>query len=192
MTSHALIQRPTSSCLAANFTHRSCCHVVIASRQHRTHLDVQMKKGFDPKPARQDTQESTNATLPGSGPSQPPGPSQLPSLGSNSPGVSRGEAAVTPQEVTDRIFLRMVTCSGIPLLVATFLYPIFWFIKVKLHVDLPMWAVQATEGVAFGLGLFGLSYGALSASWDPRREGTALGWTEFQANIAVLLNKRDK
>lgn len=34
-----------------------------------------------------------------------------------------------------------------------------------------------------------------AASWDPRREGSLLGWTEFQANVPLLLdrfNKEDK
>ncbi len=28
-----------------------------------------------------------------------------------------------------------------------------------------------------------------AASWDPRREGTLLGWTEFQANLPLLLDR---
>jgi len=32
-------------------------------------------------------------------------------------------------------------------------------------------------------------YGILSTSWDPRREGSFWGWTEVQANIAVLMDK---
>jgi hypothetical protein len=32
-------------------------------------------------------------------------------------------------------------------------------------------------------------YGILSTSWDPRREGSLWGWTEVQANIALLLEK---
>ena len=28
-----------------------------------------------------------------------------------------------------------------------------------------------------------------AASWDPRREGSLLGWTEFQANVPLLLDR---
>lgn len=28
-----------------------------------------------------------------------------------------------------------------------------------------------------------------AASWDPRREGSLLGWTEFQANLPILLDR---
>jgi hypothetical protein len=33
-----------------------------------------------------------------------------------------------------------------------------------------------------------------AASWDPRREGSLLGWTEFQGNVPLLLDrfKRDR
>ncbi len=42
--------------------------------------------------------------------------------------------------------------------------------------------------LTFGGGLLGITYGAMSSSWDPAREGSALGWTELQANLAILLN----
>lgn len=40
----------------------------------------------------------------------------------------------------------------------------------------------------------GISYGALSASWDPNRAGTLSGWTEFRANLPLLLEltKKDR
>jgi hypothetical protein len=28
-----------------------------------------------------------------------------------------------------------------------------------------------------------------AASWEPRREGSFLGWTEFQANVPLLLER---
>jgi len=34
----------------------------------------------------------------------------------------------------------------------------------------------------FGLGVFGLTYGVLSASWDEEIPGSPLGWAEFTAN----------
>ena len=29
----------------------------------------------------------------------------------------------------------------------------------------------------------------VAASWDPRREGSLLGWTEFQANVPLLMDR---
>ena len=37
-----------------------------------------------------------------------------------------------------------------------------------------------SQVLTFGGGLFGITYGALSASWDPTREGSAMGWSEMQ------------
>lgn len=61
--------------------------------------------------------------------------------------------------------------------------------QVMQKVDLPMGLVFVTQSITFGAGLLGISYGAMSASWDPSREGSGLGWTEFRANLAAIMNK---
>jgi hypothetical protein len=38
----------------------------------------------------------------------------------------------------------------------------------------------------FGLGVLGLSYGVLSASWDEEIPGTKLGWQEFTTNLGRM------
>jgi hypothetical protein len=38
----------------------------------------------------------------------------------------------------------------------------------------------------FGLGVVGLSYGMLSASWDEDQPGSKLGWREFKTNLGRL------
>jgi hypothetical protein len=42
----------------------------------------------------------------------------------------------------------------------------------------------------FGGGLLGISYGILSTSWDPTREGSFWGLTEFKANLPIVLAAR--
>ena len=54
-------------------------------------------------------------------------------------------------------------------------------------VDFTPATLYATGSVLFFLAALGISYGVLSASWDPRRPGTMLGWEEFQRNAAVVL-----
>lgn len=61
--------------------------------------------------------------------------------------------------------------------------------QVVQKVDLPMGLVFVTQSITFGAGLLGISYGAMSASWDPAREGSGFGWTEFRANLAAIMNK---
>ena len=41
----------------------------------------------------------------------------------------------------------------------------------------------------FGAAFVGISYGVLSASWDPTREGSELGIEEFKQNIPILWEK---
>eukprot|EP00879_Flechtneria_rotunda_P027368 GHRR01029316.1.p2 GENE.GHRR01029316.1~~GHRR01029316.1.p2 ORF type:complete len:102 (-),score=12.07 GHRR01029316.1:364-669(-) len=64
-------------------------------------------------------------------------------------------------------------------------------LQVVQKVEYPLWIVYVTQAIMFGGGLLGITYGILSTSWDPKREGTALGFTEFQANLPILL-KRNK
>ena len=40
----------------------------------------------------------------------------------------------------------------------------------------------------FGGALLGITYGVLSASWEPGREGSFWGVNEFKANIPVLMS----
>ena len=52
-----------------------------------------------------------------------------------------------------------------------------------------MAVVYTVQSFIFGGGLLGISYGLLSASWDPNREGSFWGWTEFRANLGMILDK---
>jgi hypothetical protein len=60
---------------------------------------------------------------------------------------------------------------------------------VVQHVDLPVWSVYLVQSVSFGGGLLGITYGIVSASWDPRREGSLLGIDELRANLPILLDR---
>lgn len=56
-------------------------------------------------------------------------------------------------------------------------------------ISLPVWAVYIVQTTIFGGGLLGITYGIVSSSWDPRREGTALGWQEFRGNLPILMER---
>jgi ABC-type transport system involved in cytochrome c biogenesis permease subunit len=62
-------------------------------------------------------------------------------------------------------------------------------LQVVQKLEYPLWVVYVTQATMFGGGLLGITYGILSTSWDPRREGTALGWQELKANLPILLNR---
>ena len=63
------------------------------------------------------------------------------------------------------------------------------YMQVTQHVDLPMAVVYLVQLLTFGGGFFGITYGILSASWDPLQEGSALGFNEFKANLPLLLDR---
>lgn len=91
-------------------------------------------------------------------------------------------------QVNDRILKRILLFSGGPVFLGFLLYPLFYYIKVGLQIDLPIWVVYLVQVFTFGGGLLGITYGVLSSSWDPDRENsTFLGINEFKANLPIVL-----
>lgn len=91
--------------------------------------------------------------------------------------------------MNDRILGRILLFSGVPVLVGFLQFPFFYYIKVILQIDLPIWVVYLASVFTFGGGLVGITYGVLSASWDPNRENsTLLGINEFKANLPIVLD----
>lgn len=92
-----------------------------------------------------------------------------------------------PQEVNNRIVRRMALFCGVPtsLGFATFIAS---YIVVTNHwFELPNTAVVLVSMACLGLGVLGLTYGALSASWEEGRLGGWFGWPEFRQNFGNLL-----
>ena len=69
-----------------------------------------------------------------------------------------------------------------------FLFPRFWNDSGKA-LELPLWLGYGASIFTFGAGFIGVSYGFLSASWDPEREGDFVGFEEAKKNIPALLSK---
>ncbi|PSC76318.1 hypothetical protein C2E20_0864 [Micractinium conductrix] len=103
--------------------------------------------------------------------------------------VEYGSTAAVPEVVTDRMLKRVILFMGTPVFGGIMLFPFFYWLKIKQEIDLPNWVAYVSSSLTFGGGLLGISYGIMSASWDPRREGSLLGWTEFQANVPLLMDR---
>ncbi|KIZ07329.1 hypothetical protein MNEG_0616, partial [Monoraphidium neglectum] len=73
---------------------------------------------------------------------------------------------------------RVVSFVAAPVVGGVVALGAFWYLKVVAKVEYPLWLAYLGSTLMFGGGLLGITYGILSTSWDPRREGTALGWTE--------------
>jgi Photosynthesis affected mutant 68 len=88
-----------------------------------------------------------------------------------------------PEVVSRRMAKRMLIFSGIPTLLGLSSFPASYFIFSSHLIELPNVAVLLVSLGFFGLGVLGLSYGVLSASWDEDQPGSALGITEFKLNL---------
>ncbi|KFK28579.1 hypothetical protein AALP_AA7G015400 [Arabis alpina] len=96
------------------------------------------------------------------------------------------ERGVIPEIVTNRMISRMGFTVGLPLFVGLLFFPLFYYLKVGLKVDVPTWVPFIVSFVFFGTALAGVSYGIVSSSWDPLREGSLLGWNEAKKNWPVF------
>ena len=99
------------------------------------------------------------------------------------------EDAVVPEQITNRMLKRILLFSGGPVLLSLVLFPTFYYLKKVQNIDIPVWAVYLVQTGIFGGGLLGISYGIISSSWDPAREGSLSGWNEFQANLPLVLDR---
>ena len=77
---------------------------------------------------------------------------------------------------------------GTPLMLGFTTGPLFYYFKAVRHVDVPPWVFFTASTATFGAAFIGISYGVLSASWDPRREGTFWGGSEFKENVPVVIS----
>ncbi|XP_030454260.2 protein PAM68, chloroplastic [Syzygium oleosum] len=96
------------------------------------------------------------------------------------------DQGVIPEVVTNRMMNRMGVSVGGPLFVGLLFFPFFYYLKVGLKIDVPTWVPFIVSFFFFGSALLGVSYGIVSSSWDPLREGSLLGWNEAQKNWPVF------
>lgn len=91
-----------------------------------------------------------------------------------------------PEEVSKRMIRRMLYFSGIPTAMGILSFFIFYLIVKQEWFEVPNSAVVFVSMGLFGLGVVGLTYGLLSASWDEGKLGGFLGWKEFKVNFSRM------
>ncbi len=67
-----------------------------------------------------------------------------------------------------------MTFSGLPMLLGFASGPLAYYFKMSGRGELPAPVMYTLGTATFALAAAGISYGVLSASWDPRRAGSAL------------------
>lgn len=87
-----------------------------------------------------------------------------------------------PEVVSRRMVRRMAWATGVPTGLGIASFFAFYLVSTQEWFELPASAVLLVTAGLFGLGVVGLSYGILSASWDERSVGSFVGWEEFQLN----------
>ena len=99
---------------------------------------------------------------------------------------SQAKDAAIPEAVSRRMLKRMILFSGVPTFAGVLTFFVSYFLLINEVVELPSYFVLLATLGCFGLGVLGLSYGALSASWDEDRLGNWLGLDEFKVNFGRL------
>jgi len=97
------------------------------------------------------------------------------------------DSATMPEVVSRRMVRRVALFSGLPTALGMLTFIISYFIVKQHWFPLPNLAVVLVSMGCFGLGVLGLSYGALSASWDEERSGSWHGVGEFSNNFSRLV-----
>lgn len=113
-------------------------------------------------------------------------PAEIEPLRQQQKSTEEDDDDVIPEAVTNRMMKRIGLTVGVPLIVGVLGFPLYYYLKVVQKVDVPEWLPLLTSMATFGFAGFGISYGILSTSWDPLREGSLLGWQEAKANWPVF------
>lgn len=102
------------------------------------------------------------------------------------PATASRESMAVPEVVSKRMVRRMAVLCGVPSVLGIATFFVSYFLVTQAGVKLPNVAVVLLSMGFFGLGVLGLSYGVLSASWDEDVPGTKLGWQEFTTNLGRM------
>jgi hypothetical protein len=90
-----------------------------------------------------------------------------------------------PDYVANRMARRVAIATGIPSILGMSTFVASYLVVSKGVLDIPPGVTLVTSGGFFLLGLLGLSYGVLSASWEPGA-GSLLGFEQIGVNIGRL------
>jgi len=118
---------------------------------------------------------------------RPPKPSafgpKLPQAQQKAPQSSR--PSQIPEAVSRRMARRIGLATGVPTLLGMAVFVASYFLVSRRLLDVPPVVTLGLSGGFFLLGLVGLSYGVLSASWE-EAPGSLLGIEQIGLNIRRL------
>ncbi|TAF08932.1 MAG: DUF3464 family protein [Nostocales cyanobacterium] len=97
------------------------------------------------------------------------------------PPFTKEEMAI-PEVISQRMIRRVAAFCGIPTTLGITTLVASYLLVSYAQIQLPPIAVLLVNMGLFGLGVLGITYGVLSASWDEDRTGTLIGLAEFSTN----------
>ncbi len=97
---------------------------------------------------------------------------------------SRKDSGI-PKPVANRMARRIAILTGFPTFTGMSIFVLSYLAVSKGIMDIPPVITLATSAACFLIGLIGLSYGMLSASWE-ESPGTLLGLENIQPNIGRM------
>ena len=101
------------------------------------------------------------------------------------PKTSPNRQKVIPEAVSNRMARRIAIATGVPTVMGMGVF-IGSYLLVTRHIaEVPTGVTLAASGGCFLLGVLGLSYGVLSASWEDA-PGSLLGNEQIGVNIGRL------
>jgi drug/metabolite transporter (DMT)-like permease len=104
--------------------------------------------------------------------------------GNRKAGQSKGRASnqVIPDAVANRMARRIALATGLPTLLGMAVFIASYLLVSRRILDIPPSATLLASGGCFLLGLLGLSYGVLSASWE-NEPGSLVGTEQIGLNM---------
>lgn len=100
----------------------------------------------------------------------------------------RPASTAVPAVVSQRMVRRMALFCGLPTALGMLTFIVSYLVVSNQWFKLPNVAVVLVSMGFFGLGVLGLTYGVLSASWDEEILGSKLGWKEFTTNWGRIMS----
>ena len=101
---------------------------------------------------------------------------------SNLETISTKSSSGIPKYVADRMARRIFFTAGIPTIMGMSVFVLSYIIVTKNIAEIPPSSTIAISALFFLLGLAGLSFGILSASWD-KEPGSLFGIENIPMNI---------
>ncbi|MEO0967524.1 MAG: PAM68 family protein [Cyanobacteria bacterium J06639_18] len=132
---------------------------------------------FEPKKKRQNPANSTKKGVPAS---------KKTVQQSQKRNLTKEDTEI-PKVVSQRMIRRVAIFCGVPTTLGISTLVASYVLLIYANVELPPLAVLLVNLGFFGLGVLGITYGVLSASWDEQKAGSLLGFSEFSTNIGRMV-----